>query len=66
MNDFLLAPLVVAVGIVGFLIATGAVSIPVVIGTALVVLFGACSQARGNSHPRTTQTTPPKKRRQHP
>ncbi|UUU35858.1 hypothetical protein JIX56_41840 [Streptomyces sp. CA-210063] len=63
MNDFLLTPLVVALGIVGFLIATGAVSTPAVIGAALVALFGACAQARRNTHPRNT---PPKKRRQHP
>ncbi|MFI1354165.1 hypothetical protein ACH4TV_11365 [Streptomyces sp. NPDC020898] len=63
MNDFLLTPLVVAVGIVGFLIATGAVSTPAVIGAAVMILFGACSQARRNSHPRHT---PSKKRRQHP
>jgi hypothetical protein len=63
MNDFLLIPFVVALGIVGFLITTRAVSTPAVIGAALVVLFGACSQARRNAHPRTTPT---KKRRQHP
>ncbi|MGW0845333.1 hypothetical protein ACWD26_35410 [Streptomyces sp. NPDC002787] len=63
MNDFLLTPLVVALGIVGFLIATRAVSAPAVIGAALVLLFGVCSQAMRNTHPRNT---PPKKRRQHP
>ena len=54
MNDFLLIPFVVALGIVGFLITTRAVSIPAVLGVALVVLLGACSQARRNTHPRTT------------
>ncbi|MEU3615481.1 hypothetical protein ABZ725_24580 [Streptomyces sp. NPDC006872] len=63
MNDFLLIPLVLALGIVGFLIATRAVSAPAVIGAALVVLFGAWSQVRRNAHPRNT---PPRKRRQHP
>lgn len=63
MNDFLLTPLVVALGIVGFLISTGAVSAPAVIGATLVVLLGACSQARRNIRPRTV---PHKKRRQHP
>ncbi|WP_105970075.1 hypothetical protein [Streptomyces geranii] len=63
MNDFLLVPFVVALGIVGFLIATRAVSTPAVIGVALVVLLGACSQARRNVHPKNT---PAKKRRQHP
>ncbi|WP_055713860.1 hypothetical protein [Streptomyces torulosus] len=63
MNDFLLIPSVVALGIVGFLIATRAVSAPAVIGVALVVLWGACSQARGNAHARNT---PSKKRRHHP
>ncbi|KFG02474.1 hypothetical protein PV367_15135 [Streptomyces europaeiscabiei] len=63
MNDFLLIPSVVALGIVGFLIATRAVSAPAVIGVALVVLWGACSQARSTIHARNT---PSKKRRQHP
>ncbi|MDT0570048.1 hypothetical protein RM704_21670 [Streptomyces sp. DSM 3412] len=63
MNDFLLIPFVVALGIVGFLVTTRAVSTPAVLGVALVVLLGACSQARRNAHPRTT---PPKKRRRHP
>ena len=63
MNDFLLIPSVVALGIVGFLIATRAVSTPAVIGVALVVLWGACSQSRSTIH---TRNTPSKKRRQHP
>ncbi|MGW0708536.1 hypothetical protein ACWD4G_21720 [Streptomyces sp. NPDC002643] len=63
MNDFLLIPSVVALGIVGFLITTRAVSTPAVIGVALVVLLGACSQARSTTHARNTPT---KKRRQHP
>lgn len=63
MHDFLLIPLVLALGIVGFLITSRAVSTPAVIVTALVVLLCACSQARRNVHPKNT---PPKKRRQHP
>ncbi|MBZ3901588.1 hypothetical protein WB401_25050 [Streptomyces brasiliscabiei] len=63
MNDFLLIPFVVALGIVGFLVTTRAVSTPAVLGVALVVLLGACAQARRSTHPRPT---PPKKRRHHP
>ena len=46
MSNFMLCPFVVALAIIGFLIATQAVSLPAVIGAAAVVLYGAAAQLR--------------------
>lgn len=51
MHDLLLCPLVVAVGIVGFLIATQAVSLPALIAAALLVPLGATAQLRKKRQP---------------
>lgn len=46
MAHFILCPLVVAVGIFGFLVATQAVSLTAVAAAALVVLLGATAHIR--------------------
>ncbi|WP_202918456.1 hypothetical protein [Streptomyces cavernae] len=46
MHDFLICPVVVAVGIIGFLIATQAVSLPALAGAALLVPLGLTAQLR--------------------
>jgi hypothetical protein len=46
MSDFMLCPFVVALGIVGFLIATQAVSPPAVICAALLLCGGVTVQLR--------------------